>query len=142
MEMRPRPLAPPAAAFTAPALLFPPARHHIPPLLSPFPRLPSGPIVLSSVHLSLASVSLLSPFAFSPGFRYFPSWPSIRCLSSVLHISFSLSSLAPFPCPSPLMSFSSPTPPCLAKSPRGNQQRQTKSSDFIILINFPLQFLQ
>lgn len=137
--MRPRPLAPPAAAFTAPALLFPPARHHIPPLLSPFPCLPSGPIVLSSVHLSPCFCFSAVSFCLQP---WVPLLPFMAFHTvSVLHISFSLSSLAPFPCPSPLMSFSSLTPPCLAKSPRGNQQRQTKSSDFIILINFPLQFL-
>jgi hypothetical protein len=33
--------------------------------------------------------------------------------------------------------------PCLAKGQisRGTQQRQTRSSDFIIIVNFPLQFL-
>lgn len=143
MEMRPRPLAPPAAAFAALAMLFPPGRHHIPPL---FPRLPSDPIVLSSVHLSPLSLllmflcCLLLPyfyitFALLPfmAFRTVPVLCPSHCLLSVLFGTL------PLPFTSDVLLL--PHTALSGQISQGNQQRQTKISDFIILVKFPLQFL-
>lgn len=144
MELGPRPPAPPTGLASC---RFHSSGHALPScwpshstsLVTLFPSSfwPHCSLLCPSLSSLLASyVSLLSPFAFSSGFRYFHSLPSVWCLSSVLHISFSLSSLASFPCPSPLMSFSSPTPPYLAKSPgETSKDKQTAATSLYWLIS-------
>lgn len=115
------------------------ARSHLsfsaPP--SGFP--PLVPIVLFPIRLSFSLLfsrlsSASSPFPASSPYTQGPP-------EFVLYISSSPS--FPLPPPSFTAVLPSPTLPCLAKGQisRGNQQRQTRSSDFIIIVNLPLQFL-
>lgn len=90
----------------------------------------------------------MSPFVSSLFHSWvpFPSFSTFPFLPPLIyppHFHFSILFSTPPPCPSLLLSLPSPTLPCLAKGQisRGNQQRQTRSSDFIIIINLPLQFL-
>lgn len=124
----------------------PPARHF------PLPPLLSLPGLCSSFQASLSLSPLFFPF---PSFRFppLPSSPpflapftpppasprSVCPLRLHLPVPFS----APLPRPSLLLALPSPTVPRLAKGQisRGNLQRQTRSSDFIIVVNLPLQFL-
>ena len=121
-----------------PALLLPPG------LLLLLPGFPA----LFSIVLFPPVLQPLSPLPYS--WRVpFPRPPP--CLSSASspgsarppRLHFPVLSSAPLPRPSPPMALPSPTLPRLARGQisRGNQQRQTRSSDFIIVVNLPLQFL-
>lgn len=102
------------------SLPFPSFRASLP--CPPLPSSPVPPLLHSWLPLSFPHPLPL----FSPG-------------PSVLRALFS----APLPRPSLLLALPSPTVPRLAKGQisRGNQQRQTRCSDFIIVVNLPLQLL-
>lgn len=146
--MRPRPLPPPAAAPAARPRSFPPARHFpVPPLLLPpgLALLLPGFSALFPIVLFRPSFPLPSPLPCSWCVP-FPRPP--LCLGSLLlvrptHLCLPVLSSAPLPRPSLQLALPCPTLPRPAKGQisRGNQQRQTRSSDFIIVVNLPLQFL-
>lgn len=119
-----------------PPRLLPPGRLL---LLPGFPA--RFPIVLFPPILTLPSPLLLErPF---PSASSVPGFPPPRSGPLGLRISTCRPLLRAPPPPSPPLALPSPTLPRLAKGQisRGNQQRQTRSSDFIIVVNLPLQFL-
>lgn len=125
---------------------FPPAPH------LPVPPLHSFLLLCSSFQASLSRSPLffsllvlrrLSPLPWLPlPFTHHPPSSFPGCVGPPRLHRPGLCS-APLPRPCLLPALPSPTVPRLAKGQisRGNQQRQTRSSDFIIVVNLPLQFL-
>lgn len=112
---------------------------------------PSPPLLPPVLLLLLPGFPLLLPIVLSPSFLFL----HLPCLPLIPGPSSFCRSVCPprlhfpsaTPCPSPVFLCGSPSPPpsCPVwpkdKSQEGNQERQTRCSDFIIVVNLPLQFL-